>query len=260
MPDVSLLSLFSGIGAYEKALTNLNIPYSLKGFSEVDKFAVNSYTSRVSPKFMVSENVKSMQGKYEEELNKWIKILNNLGYNSIYFIRNAKEFGIPQQRSRFFMVSIRKDIKTFFNPANVSCEQKTPQLREFLLDNPREKYDSSEKGLKYMNRKTRDGRTHWDFGHHCNSDGIAKALTANMHKGVPYGVIRDLDRRLTPLECWRLQGFEDEDYHKAKQALEETHYYGYDKTDKQMYKQAGNSICVPILENILKELFSRGEE
>ena len=40
---IRLLSLFSGIGAFEKALKNLKIPYELAGFSEIDKFAIKSY-------------------------------------------------------------------------------------------------------------------------------------------------------------------------------------------------------------------------
>lgn len=51
-------------------------------------------------------------------------------------------------------------------------------------------------------------------------------------------------RKLTPKECWRLMGFDDEDFEKASQVNSNT----------QLYKQAGNSICVPVLENILKEL------
>ena len=51
-------------------------------------------------------------------------------------------------------------------------------------------------------------------------------------------------RKLTPKECWRLMGFDDADYEKASKVNSNT----------QLYKQAGNSICVPVLENILKEL------
>ena len=40
---MKVFSLFSGIGAFEKALDNLNIPYELTGFSEIDKYAVKSY-------------------------------------------------------------------------------------------------------------------------------------------------------------------------------------------------------------------------
>lgn len=51
-------------------------------------------------------------------------------------------------------------------------------------------------------------------------------------------------RKLTPLECWRLMGFDDEDYQKAAAVNSNT----------QLYKQAGNSIVVNVLEGILKQL------
>lgn len=51
-------------------------------------------------------------------------------------------------------------------------------------------------------------------------------------------------RKLTPKECWRLMGFTDEDYEKAKEV----------NSDSQLYKQAGNSIVVNVLEAIFKEM------
>ena len=57
-------------------------------------------------------------------------------------------------------------------------------------------------------------------------------------------------RKLTPLECWRLMGFDDEDFYKAK---------GVGMSDTQLYKQAGNSIVVNVLEEIFKNLFDKEE-
>lgn len=51
-------------------------------------------------------------------------------------------------------------------------------------------------------------------------------------------------RKLTPLECWRLMGFDDEDFRKAEKV----------NSNSQLYKQAGNSIVVNVLEGILKNL------
>lgn len=51
-------------------------------------------------------------------------------------------------------------------------------------------------------------------------------------------------RKLTPLECWRLQGFDDEDFYKAEKVCSNT----------QLYKQAGNSITVDVLEYLFKEI------
>ena len=62
-------------------------------------------------------------------------------------------------------------------------------------------------------------------------------------------------RKLTPLECWRLMGFTDEDFYTAQKALIETHYNGKDRANTQLYKQAGNSIVVNVIEGILTNLF-----
>lgn len=51
-------------------------------------------------------------------------------------------------------------------------------------------------------------------------------------------------RKLTPRECWRLMGFSDEDFDRAKKV----------NSDSQLYKQAGNSIVVPVLEEIFRRM------
>ena len=61
-------------------------------------------------------------------------------------------------------------------------------------------------------------------------------------------------RKLTPLECWRLMNFNDEDYWNARKALESTYYNGRDRSNSQMYKMAGNSIVVNVLVEIYKNL------
>ncbi|KRM85852.1 modification methylase Rho11sI family protein [Lactobacillus hominis DSM 23910 = CRBIP 24.179] len=57
-------------------------------------------------------------------------------------------------------------------------------------------------------------------------------------------------RKLTPKECWRLQGFSDEQFEKAKEA---------GVSDCQLYKQAGNAVTVPVIEQIGKRLEVIGE-
>lgn len=70
-----------------------------------------------------------------------------------------------------------------------------------------------------------------------------QTLTSFNDKGV---VMQDLRiRKLTPKECWRLMGFADADFDKAKAS---------GVSNSQLYKQAGNSIVVNVLEGILREL------
>ena len=102
-------------------------------------------------------------------------------------------------------------------------------------------YDEASDGdaidLQYPDSKTRRGRV----GH-----GVSKTLMTSDQMAVVNGY---RIRKLTPLECWRLMGFDDADFRKAEQVNSNT----------QLYKQAGNSIVVNVLEGILKNLLNRDE-
>ena len=79
---------------------------------------------------------------------------------------------------------------------------------------------------------------------------ICRCIPAGTHGSTPHllkTIVNDTPlriRKLTPKECWRLMGFDDEDFEKAAKVNSNT----------QLYKQAGNSICVPVLMAIFKEL------
>ena len=64
-------------------------------------------------------------------------------------------------------------------------------------------------------------------------------------------------RQMTTLEAFRLMGFKDEDFDKAREYLNETYHGGKDKSDTTLYKMAGNSIVVGVVEELLKELFKK---
>lgn len=89
-----------------------------------------------------------------------------------------------------------------------------------------------------------------------NQEGISNALTTVQKNN--YVVDENIRiRKLTPLECFRLQGFDDTDYYKAVKAYDDTYGIGKDgktKSDSQMYKRAGNSITVNVEEEILENL------
>lgn len=64
-------------------------------------------------------------------------------------------------------------------------------------------------------------------------------------------------RQMTTLEAFRLMGFKDEDFNKAREYLNETYHGGKDKSDTTLYKMAGNSIVVDVVEELLKELLQK---
>ena len=85
------------------------------------------------------------------------------------------------------------------------------------------------------------------------TDGVCTTLTSSMGMGGGYVPMHNCTtdlriRKLTPKECFRLMGFDDSDFEKAEAVNSNT----------QLYKQAGNSIVVPVVQYILKELFDCG--
>ena len=84
------------------------------------------------------------------------------------------------------------------------------------------------------------------YGTVIDENGLSATLSAGTH-GYANNCIHTQYRirKLTPLECWRLMGFSDEDFHKAEAVNSNT----------QLYKQAGNSIVVDVLEAIFRNLF-----
>jgi DNA (cytosine-5)-methyltransferase 1 len=76
-------------------------------------------------------------------------------------------------------------------------------------------------------------------------DGVSPALMANLGGDRSHNINTPRIRRLTPLECWRLQGFSDEDLRKAEKVC----------SNSQLYKQAGNSITVNVMVEIFKKIY-----
>ena len=87
----------------------------------------------------------------------------------------------------------------------------------------------------------------WHFEQNIyDKNGITRSLKASEGSGNKPKIINNKSiRRLTPLECWRLQGFKDEDFFSVK-----------DVSDTQLYKQAGNSITVDVLMELFKKIYA----
>ena len=309
------LSLFSGIGAFESALKNLNIPFDLVGFSEIDKYAVKSYCAihnvsetlnlgditkidetqlpkvdfitygfpcqdislagkqqglfnedgsktrsglffdalrlieHTQPKVAIAENVKNLTSKkFAEQFQIVLNSLEEAGYNNYWMVLNSKDFGIPQNRERVFIVSIRKDCDTGIFEFPMSHGETTKSFYEYIDDNISEK-EASECLLDWCDlEKMSDFGAGYRFGGVMVKGRIYNTIAAN------YGKINGNSGKffrnhrvscLTAKECFRLMGFKDEDFEKAEKVNSNT----------QLYKQAGNSIVVDVAEELLCMLF-----
>lgn len=99
----------------------------------------------IKPKLVIWENVKGvLSKKHKDNFNRYITELNMMGYNNYYEVLNAKNYGIPQNRERIFVVSIRKDIDTnkFSFPKPIKLTRRLQDILEEIVD---EKYFLSEK-------------------------------------------------------------------------------------------------------------------
>ena len=219
---IKLLSLFSGIGAFETALRRGGHEYQLIGYCEIDKYAANAYSQihgisenynlvdvtkvntvlmddvdlitygfpcqdisaagkqrgfedkdgnrtrsglffealriieETRPLYAIAENVKALTSKkFEKEFKTVLDSLDGAGYNNYWAVLNAKDYGIPQNRERVFIVSIRKDIDN----GGFKFPEKMPlniRVKDILENNVDEKYYINTEKARQLIKKLLD--------------------------------------------------------------------------------------------------------
>ena len=103
------------------------------------------------PKYLLMENVAALVSqKFIKLFNKWQNTLESYGYTNYAKVLNAKDYGVPQNRERIFMVSVRNDInQKFYFPEPFKLERR---LKDILEDRVDEKYYLSEKLINYLSK------------------------------------------------------------------------------------------------------------
>ena len=222
---------------------------------------------KLKPKYVIWENVKNViSKKHRHNFDNYLSKMEELGYKNYWQVLNAKDYGMPQNRERAFVISIKEE--HFGNLIRVPHFKFPPKqklkstLKDILEDEVNEKYYLTESNIKTINRNFGskgkilnlnefsliEKMTYPSRINQKINETICPTLTSAMGTGggnVP--VINKKDdrlRKLTPKETWRLMGFDDEDFEKAEKVNSNT----------QLYKQAGNSIVVNVLMAIFKEL------
>lgn len=106
----------------------------------VERLLTDSVLFGTQPKYLLMENVKGLVSKkFKPDFDRWLAKLETLGYNNYWQVLNAKDYGIPQNRERVFVVSIRKDIDTkgYKFPSPVPLQKRLKDMLEPCVD---EKY------------------------------------------------------------------------------------------------------------------------
>ncbi|ATH91704.1 DNA cytosine methyltransferase [Bacillus glycinifermentans] len=203
------------------------------------------------PKYVIWENVKGVLDKdMIHNFNKYLAKMSELGYTNSFEVLNAMDFGIPQRRERVFTISIlgnkafnfselnrktARHIKEFLE-VNVTAPQYMINIPS-MLNRIEEFNPNADKKYRYLDVIEDSCWTISTRQDRCPNAGIIR--------------IGELKYRyLTELECWRLMGFEDSDF---EEVLKE-YPTKPKKRNATLYKLAGNSIVVQVLESIFEVL------
>ena len=230
-------------------------------------FEIARFASILRPRYLFLENVRGLLN-HENGITfaTIISTLDELGYDVEWQVLNSKDFGVPQNRERVFIIGHlrgqrtrnifpigrntkqvdelpRENITTNTLTARytadgngsyiIESEQKKIRIKEATSQGFAEAEIGDSVNLSHPNSKTRRGR-------------VGKQIANTLLTGESQGVVEPdfRIRKLTPRACWRLQGFPDWAFDKAQEV----------NSNSQLYKQAGNSVTVNVIAAIAKEL------
>ncbi|HEP1801698.1 TPA: DNA cytosine methyltransferase [Streptococcus suis] len=242
-------------------------------------FEIARFASILRPKYLFLENVVGLlnhdNGNTFETI---LGALDELGYDAEWQVFNSKNFGVPQNRERVFIIGhlrgaggravfpFGRGDKEIGSLQGQSTNTITARYGEaqgsgsYIIEGQQQKIIQRGHGYNQggehdiaptLTSNSWQENNHvkvYDFYNRKTKDEVG-TLTASGHQGnTKAGTFGILDgiriRKLTPRECWRLQGFPDWAFDKA-QAV---------NSNSQLYKQAGNSVTVNVIEAIARRL------
>lgn len=201
------------------------------------------------PKIVIWENVENTMNY--PEYSQYIDALNELGYVSSYKVLNSLDFGIPQTRNRVFTVSILNgDAFNFDNLQTTPMENIDKFVdRTFYSD----KYRVADRTLAVQFGKLPNNPFN---GRNMLVGDYARTIVSSYAK-VPTSnilAVGDKYRHITEKESWLLMGFDESDFEKAQALYPQRYIGGKECMCGILYRQAGNSIVVQVLQAIIREL------
>lgn len=197
-----------------------------KGFLDETRgtlfFEIARAAEQIKPRTLFLENVR---GILSHDAGNTFRIilstLDELGYNVEWQLLNSKNFGVPQNRDRVFIIGHLRGERR---------REVFPIIRE------------NSGAIKVINKENGMPR---ETNRVYSLDGVSPTLNTMQGGGrEPKIQVGARVRKLTPRECWRLQGFPDWAFDKAQEV----------NSNSQLYKQAGNSVTVHVIHEIARRL------
>lgn len=232
IPDIDLL--FAGFPCQ---------PFSIigqgKGFEDSRGtlfYEIARILEEKKPAGFVLENVKQLASHDNGRTIKTImRVLDELGYRTYYNILNALHYGLPQKRERIIFVGLNKNFRFEWPQRSEECLP----LNAILEENPDKKFFASSDIVR--KRKERHKSEFYPAIWHENKSGNISSYpySCALRAGASYNyLLVNGERRLTPRETLRLQGFPDS--------------FKIVVSDAQIRRQAGNAVPVNIVSAVLK--------
>ncbi len=236
-------------------------PFSIagvrKGFNDTRGtlfFDIERIIKEKKPRAFILENVKGLMNHDKGETIRVIlnALQNNLGYKVYHKVLNSKDYGVPQNRERVYIVGFKEGGVDFQFPnlinkqvslssileINTAKDYNVSDIAKFNIINNLEKHKKYKEMVAHeflLAYEIRKSRAAFRF------DGLSPTLTAKMGTGgnnVPV-LVKEM-RKFTTRECLRIQGFPDS--------------FKIKPNNSQSYKQIGNSVSVPVVRLVAKEV------
>ena len=199
------------------------------------------------PALILLENVKGFVNHDKGRTMKIVKeTLEGLGYNVFYKVLNARDFGVPQNRERIYIVGINKKKLGNIGFKFPEPTYKPTKVGDILESKVDDKYTLSNKLWQGHKRRLKEHRAKGNgFGYSLfdQNSRYTSTISARYYKDGSEILIEQKNknpRKLTPREAARLQGFPES--------------FKIPVSDTQAYRQFGNSVAVPVISAIAKEM------
>jgi len=196
------------------------------------------------PRVVFLENVKGFKNHDKGNTFKVVKkTLEDLGYKVYAEVFNAKDFGVPQNRERIYIIGFLDDVKFEF-PKPLKKQVKVGDILNKKVD---PKYTISDKlWAGHLRRKEEHLAKGNGFGYSIfdKNSPYTSTISARYYKDGSEILIKQKDknpRKLTPKEASRLQGFQED--------------FLIPVSDNQAYRQFGNSVAVPVIQALASEIY-----
>ena len=251
---------------------------------EVERILKERVESKLElPKFLLMENVSAiLTSRHKANFDEWTGYLNEIGYTNHIYTLNASDFGIPQKRVRTYMISVltnndkmkENQVKNYFEKHDLANPKYTHKiikkhknLKDDILkldyNNIQYRIEADEcQPNDTMSRREIYKKNDILYTNKKVNNIVVSTVTTKQDRHPNSGWIdyysedtnKSNYRYLTPRECFLLMGFDEQDYQRIIdnnfQARKGEMFFTRDK----LYKMAGNSIVVNVLEEIFKQI------